>query len=123
MSLKKKIFIMALAVIIFMLLIPFIVIRLIPGDMGLGFSFILFFSVCPLVIIFLGILSGTDIKKLFIAPTVGAFLFPFCYALALLDMVWELFVYSALYSVAGAFVMVATHFYLKHKKEKKETEK
>lgn len=120
MKLKTKVIVILASIILFMVSIPILIIRLASNEISLGFTFVLFFAICPVLEITLGIISGTDIKKLFIVPFIIAILFPFSYALAIGEMVWELFIYSALYAICGTLVMLTTHLYLKYKQSKKE---
>lgn len=120
MRLRTKLIIILLSVVLLMICLPVLLIKLNHADISLGFTFILFFAICPLLEISLGIISGTDLKKLFMVPTLTAIVLPFSYAMAIEKMVWELFVYSILYAVCGTLVMITTHLYLKHKKEKKD---
>lgn len=120
MRLRTKLIIILLSVVLIMICLPLLVIKLGSADISLGFTFILFFAICPLLEISLGIISGTDLKKLFIVPLLIALVLPISYAMATGKMVWELFVYSILYAICGTLVMLTTHMYLKHKKEKKD---
>lgn len=119
MKLKTKLIIILLSTIINLICLPALIIRLSDGT-SMGFSFLLFFAICPILEISLGIIAGTDIKKLFFVPMIVAFLFPFCYAITIGIIIWELFIYSIMYAISGTLVMLATYYFLKHKKEKKE---
>lgn len=121
MKLKAKLIVIVVSFAFSLLVLPNIVIRYTSNEMSLGFSFVLFFIIYPMLEIFLGIISGTDMKRLFFVPFVIAFLFPFCFGIAIKAIIWELFIYSILYSVCGTLIMLATHFFIKYKKEKRGT--
>ena len=46
-------------------------------------------------------------------PVALAVSFPLLFSLALFEMVWELYVYSVIYLLAGAFFMAVTAFIVK----------
>ncbi len=84
--------------------------RLISGDAGMGTMFLLFFAVNPIASLGLGILTGSEFKRYWFIPLTVAVLFPFLFSLILLEMVWDLFVYSPTYLVIGYLGAVITHF-------------
>ena len=100
MKIAYKIILFFASLFIFMLLAPFFAVRL-PADYGMGVSMIFFFCVYPLYSLFLGVLSASDIKRLFWIPLAEAALFPLLFSLAVKGMVWELYVYSGIYAVLG----------------------
>ena len=90
-------------------LLPFIILNTAHGDSGMALAFILFFAVYPLGGAVTGYLCADDPKRLFWTPFLYALLFPFCFSLALGEMVWDLFIYSPVYFALGAIALGITH--------------
>lgn len=95
-------------IIFFMLLFPLIVIKLSAADFGTGFLMTLFFMVYPVLSMGIGMVAGTDIRRLWWFPLAVALPFPFLFAAAISEIVWELYVYSVLYFGWSAFFMAMT---------------
>ena len=117
-TLKKAILAVA-TLLVSMLILPVLVIQFAPADAGMALCFILFFALDPVVVIGLGILSGTELKMLWWIPLVAALAFPLLFAVAIGELVFELFLYSALYLCVGLLASVGTHFGMKLGKMKK----
>lgn len=113
MKLIIKITAFALSVLGFMLVLPLAVIKLSPAHFVTGFIMLLFFAVYPVMSAVLGALAGSDIKKLWWMPVAVALLFPLLFSLAVSEMVWELYIYSVIYLLAGLFFMAVSALVVK----------
>jgi len=120
MSTKKRIALIAAILVVALLVIPFFVILCLPKDAGRGIPYILYFVICAIVSVALGIIAGKDIKNLFYTPIILSVLFPFCFAIVTGNMVWRMFLYSLLYLICTSVIMICAHFYTKHKEENKK---
>ena len=109
MRLKTKIIIIVLTSLVGMLVLPMVCIRVLKGDSGMGFAFLQFFVINPLICILLSIISGTDVKHFWFIPFFVAAVFPFMFSLAVTEMVWDLFFYSVIYLIIGYIVMFITY--------------
>ncbi len=109
MKFKTKVIVIVLTLLIGMLGFPILAVWVLKGDGGMGFSFIQFFAINPLICASLSILAGTEIKRLWFLPFVIAVIFPFSFSLAVSEMVWELFIYSVIYLVIGYIMMLITY--------------
>ena len=109
MKFKTKLFISALLPILFMAVLPWLSIHSAEGLAGTGLWFLAFFSVNPLMVIFLSILAGTELRRLWWIPLALAAIFPLLFGLAIGEWVWDLYVYSALYLPLGLGAMLITH--------------
>ena len=110
MKLRTKIIIAVGALLLFMMLLPMIVIKAVPDWAGLGFLLFSFFVVEPLVVAGVGILAGTDVRRLWWLPLFSAAIFPLLFGVAVSDFVLDLYFYSAIYLIIGYFFMLITHF-------------
>ncbi len=123
MKTKAKVLLILAAQILFMLILPLIVIKAEKDGLGaMGLFFLLFFAVYPLLAAVLGILAGTEISLLWWAPIALSALFPLLFSIAIRDLVWDLYFYSAIYLPIGALAMLGTHLFLKLKKKKASEE-
>lgn len=113
MSVRKKSFIAIITMLVVMLILPFVAVRLVSSDAGMALCFILFFAVNPLTVISLSIMAGTDIRKLWWMPFLAAVVFPVFFGIVVMELVMDLFVYSALYLAVGLLAMIGTHFGMK----------
>ena len=120
MKTKRKIAACSIAVLVCMLLLPIIAIRLIPGDSGMGASFLLFFLIDPLLVLALGITAGTDIKRLWWIPVAASLFFPFGFSIAILEMVWDLFFYTVIYLTVSVLAMLGTHVGIRSVQKRKQ---
>ena len=120
MKLRSKIAIILTAPILSMLLFPLIVIKAEKDGLGaMGLFFLLFFAVYPLLAAALGMLAGTRISLLWWEPIALSALFPLLFSIAIRDLVWDLYFYSAFYLPIGAISMLGMHLFLKNKKSPK----
>ena len=104
-----KVVVAVMVLLLTLLACPMLVVRF--ADAGLGMSLVLlqFFAVNPLVAILLGILAGTEIKRLWWIPLADALTFPLFFGLAVSDpYVFELYIYSVIYLVLGALAMLVS---------------
>lgn len=122
MKLMTKIIIAISTLLITMLVTPLLIVNLAPADMGMGLIFMLFFAIDPLAIIILSIIAGTDLRRLWWIPIVGALCLPLGYSVVIQEFVVELFAYSALYIGAGLIAMFGTHFGIKAANKRKMTD-
>ena len=111
MKLLYKIIAFFVSLIAIMLVLPSLLLML-PADMGMGMMFILFLAICPAYSVFVGVITVTDIKKLFWMPFVEAALFPALFAIVVKGFVPELYIYSIVYFVT-AYLVVAIAFVMK----------
>ena len=119
-SLTRKIVIAVSTLIVAMLILPILVVKLAPADFGMALCLILFFAVEPFVVMSLGVMAGTEIRKLWWIPVVSAAVFPLFFGVAVGELVVELFVYSAIYLCMGALAMLGTYYVVKRGKKKKQ---
>ena len=99
----------------FMLVLPWVALKFGEGLATTGLWFFAFFALNPMLAVSIGVISGTDARKLWYIPLVVAALFPPLFSLAIADMVWDLYVYSAIYLPLGVISMVVTHLLKKMK--------
>lgn len=117
MKIKYKIISSIAVLLLVMLVFPLLVINFAEARDALGWVIILFLGVNPITSIILGILAGTDIRKLWWIPLVVAIAFPLLYWLVLKTVILELFVYSGMYLVVGIIVMFITKLIKKNVKK------
>ena len=115
MKTTKKLIICITLILIFMLILPIVAVKFIPGDSGMGVCFLLFFIFDPALCIALGIIAGTSIKKLWWIPLAASLAFPLLFSLAITEMVWDLFLYSVNYLGVGILAMLGTYAGIKLK--------
>lgn len=118
MSVKRKCYVALITLLIVMLILPLVAVRVASPDVGMGLFIILFFAVNPFTVFALSIMAGTDIKKLWWVPVLSSVVFPLCFWIVIMDIVVDLFVYSALYLVVGLLAMIGTHIGTNWKKDK-----
>lgn len=120
MSLTKKILIAVSTIILVMLAFPVLAVNFAPDDAGLAFAFLLFFVINPLTVLALGIMAGTDLRKLWWIPLAASAAFPLFFSVAVWQPVMELYIYSAIYLPIGVLAMLGTHYGIKYLKKKKK---
>ncbi|MBE6630308.1 MAG: hypothetical protein E7624_05600 [Ruminococcaceae bacterium] len=104
----KRIIFSALTVLCTMLLLPLLLLRPADGWDVLGYIIIFFLILYPIQAILLGILAGTNWRLLWGIPVFSALLFPPLFWIAILDVVWELYIYAAIYLGLGALATITT---------------
>ena len=117
-----KIYISIATILIVMLALPLYAVHFAQGYDGMGLLLILFFVGNPLELIFLGVIAGTNVKKLWWIPILALLVFPILFGIAVWDYeIATLYLYSIMYLFPGMIAMFATHFARKIKaKSKKE---
>lgn len=110
MKVRTKIVVAVVAIVLFMFALPWAAIELVEGLATTGLWFFAFFTVNPLLVICLSIMAGTELRKLWWIPLVIAALFPLLFSAAIGELVWDLYVYSAIYLPVGVLAMLGTHF-------------
>ena len=119
MKLRTKILITVSAVILVMLVLPLAALAL-SGELStMGLWIFTFFLLNPLLVIALSILAGTELSKLWWVPFAIAAVFPLLFGIAIGELVWDLYVYSAIYLPLGIFTMVFTYIGIALVKRKK----
>ena len=116
MTVKKKILISAITVVAVFLVLPVLVLNLAKAEQGLPLILILFFVINPITEIFISIIAGTNLSKLWWISVLAPLYFPLFFSLATLDLVLDLFVYSAVYLAIGITTMLIVFFIKKAKK-------
>lgn len=95
--------------IIFMLVLPFLVVKFAQVDDGMGITMLLFFLVYPIFSAWIGFLTGGEFKYFWWMPIFSFLAFPLLFSLSMGGMISELYIYSAIYfaiSYAIAFIML-----------------
>ena len=113
MKLGTKVIIAIIATVLFMLVLPLLAMLLFKDESGMGLFFLCFFVVNPLFVIALGIMSGTDLKRLWCVPLTVAVAFPLLFGVAIRDLVLDFYFYSAIYLPISALAMLGTHLAIK----------
>ena len=119
---RTKICIAMATILLVFLCIPLYAVHFAQGYDGMGLLLILFFVGNPLELIFLGVIAGTNVKKLWWIPILALLVFPILFGIAVWDYeIATLYLYSIMYLFPGMIAMFATHFARKIKaKSKKE---
>ena len=84
-----------------MLIAPLVAVKLVPADGGMAMCMLMFFVAYPIYSVALGFLISGDMRRLWWIPLVNSVSFPLLFSLAMFGMVWELYVYSAIYLFLG----------------------
>lgn len=93
----KRIMLCAITYLTTTLALPLVLFCVVDGWDALFYVLLFFFVVYPVQAIFFGILTAADWKRLWCIPVCSALLFPPLFWIALLDVVWELYLYAAIY--------------------------
>lgn len=109
MKLRTKIIVIISTLLVGMFFFPIISIWVFKDECGMGFMILQFFLINPFICTILSIIAGTDIKHFWFIPLFTAAVFPFLFALIIVDMVWDLFFYSVIYLLIGYIVMFFTY--------------
>ena len=118
-SLSGKIILFFTSTLIITFVLPALILNIANGDSAMGLCFILFFAVFPISSALVGISAAGDLKRLFWLPLAFALLFPLMFSLAIRDMVWDLYVYSAAYVLIGYIATTVAYFIKKYFGDKK----
>lgn len=103
---KNKILLSLALILLTMLLFPILVINFASADAGMALCFILFFIINPALVLALTVISLKDLKKLFWLPLFSIIAFPLLFSIAVSGVVWELYIYSALYLLVSAVTVL-----------------
>ena len=118
MKARTKILIALLLMAAVMVFLPWLAMQL--PQSGIDLMFICLFILNPLLAIVLGLMSGTDLRKLWWIPFMAALLFPLLLGIVLGQIVVELYVYAAAYLLVGVLAMLSMHLIrVLHSKRKK----
>ena len=105
-----KIIITVASLILFMMILPWLAIEFGDGWAVTGLWMFAFFTVNPALVIVLSIMAGTELRRLWWIPLAIAASFPLLFSAAIGELVWDLYVYSAIYLPIGLLAMLGTHF-------------
>ena len=105
-----KVVVTAVSLILFMMVLPWLAIEFGDGWAVTGLWMFAFFIVNPALVICLSIMAGTELRKLWWIPVAISALFPLLFGIAIGEIVWDLYVYSAIYLPIGLLAMFGTHF-------------
>ena len=108
MSTAKRILTVISIMLAVLLIAPLAVLNFANPMDGMGLMFLLFFAVNPIASIFVGILSGASVKKLWWTPLLFGVMFLLCWWLALQEIVLDLVVYAVIYLLLGMIAMAVT---------------
>ena len=113
MKLRTKVIIAIIAPVLCMLVWPLLAMLIFKDESGMGLLFLEFFVVNPILLIALGIMSGTDIKRLWGVPIAVSLAFPLLFGVAIREFVFDLYFYSAIYIPISAIAMLGTYLGIK----------
>ena len=105
-----KIVITVASLILFMMVLPWLAVKFGEGLAVTGLWMFAFFTVNPALVIVLSIMAGTELRRLWWIPLAIAASFPLLFSAAIGELVWDLYVYSAIYLPIGLLAMLGTHF-------------
>lgn len=105
------------ALLVSMLIIPWMAVKLAEPTWGMSICLFMFFTINPFVSIALGLMAGTEIRRLWWIPLGTALIFPFLFGLVVWSFVPEMFIYSALYLGVGTMAMLGMYFGMKKKSQ------
>ncbi len=109
----RKILLAAVAVTVCMLILPLLVLRGADGWDAMGYLILFFLVLYPILAVALGVLAGTDPRALWWLPVGSALLFPPLFWPSVGEVVWELYIYAAIY-LGLAFVSAVPTALIKH---------
>lgn len=102
-----KVLIAVLLLAVVMAVLPWVAMQ--PLQIGIDLMFVCLFILNPLLSIILGLMSGTDLRKLWWLPFAMALVFPLLLGIVLGQIVVELYVYAAAYLLVGILAMLGMH--------------
>ncbi|MBR5479001.1 MAG: hypothetical protein IKU84_02380 [Clostridia bacterium] len=111
MSKLKRIFIILASIVFSMLVVPLIAINTAAPDAGMFICLLLFFVAYPALAIFIGILSGKDLKHFWFSPIILAVLF-WIFATLTFTNAFPI-LYSAIYFAICSISEIITHLITK----------
>lgn len=104
----KKIIPAVAAILLCMLILPLLVLHNVEGRDAMGYLILFFLALNPILAVALGVLAGTDLKALWWLPVGSALVFPPFSWLSLDGVIWELYIYAAIYLGLSAVSAVPT---------------
>ncbi len=119
----KKILFCVAAVVISSLVAPFVIVQLSEPRKAMGWFLLLFLAVDPLVMIGVGILSGTQLRKLWWLPLACAAAIPLLYSAGIGGFAIGLMWYTPSYLAVGGVAMLITHGVIVWRKKAESTDK
>ena len=108
MNLKTKVIIFIIVLILTMLVLPLLVFNFAEPHEAMGWTIIMFLAINPITSIVLGVIAGSDIRKVWCIPLVIAIAFPLLFWIVLRTVILELFIYSSIYILPGLVAMCVT---------------
>lgn len=108
MTTTKRIITAISVMLVVLLIAPLVVLNFANPMDGMGWMFLLFFGVNPVASIFVGILSGASVKKLWWTSLLFGIIFLLCCWFALQEIVLDLVVYAVIYLLLGMIAMLVT---------------
>ena len=110
---SKKIAVSLIILITVMLILPLLVVNAASPDLGMSLTLLLFFIINPITLVLLGVIAGSNVRILWWIPVLCAAVFPPFFAVAIQELVAELWIYSGLYLCIGILSMLARAILLK----------
>ena len=104
----KKILVAVAAILLCMLVLPLIILRSVEGWDAMGYLILFFLILYPVLAVSLGILAGTELQRLWWLPVGSALVFPPFSWISLDGVIWELYLYAAIYLGLSAVSAVPT---------------
>ena len=93
----RKILPAVAAILLCLLILPALVLYHARSVDAMGYMMLFFLALYPVLAVGLGMLAGTDPKKLWWLPVASALLFPPFFWMSIDGVVWALYIYSAIY--------------------------
>ena len=116
MKLNKKLIIITIAAILVLVIIPLIFINLAQPHEFMGIMILLFFIINPILVIFVNLIIGKYMKKLWWIPLMFSIIFLISYWIILEEIIFDLIVYAIMYLIIGLIVMFISFFISKKRK-------
>ena len=120
MTRRNKIILAVFAWLLVLLILPFCLLKFASETSFMGVLILLFFLVNPFLAIALGIMAGTDLRHLWWIPIGTGIVFPLLMIPSVQELVWDLYVYSALYVGVSCLAMIGSCFCVKQSRQSKQ---
>lgn len=114
---KNKLLMTIIIIIVTMFIVPFIIFNSIDSLSGLGWILIFLFLINPIISIGLGIYNGLEFQKNWFIPLVIFVAFPLLYWIILKEIIFDFFIYSAIYMIINFITMLITFAIVKKNKK------
>ena len=85
--------------------------RCLDATSAMGGAMLIFFVINPILAITIGLIAGTNLRKLFWLVLLMPLLFPWLFSLAISELVLDLYAYSLFYFAFGASSLLLKHFF------------